>query len=63
MWRVIRAADVAWAAGRDPRPPGWSLADGRRIYRMGGRPVRIALSLKGWRMGDFEVKPAGQVAA
>lgn len=30
---------------------------------MGGRPVRIALSLKGWRMGDFEVKPAGQVAA
>ena len=63
MRQAWRRADVAWSAGRDPRPPGSSCADGRRIYRLNGRPVRVALSLKGAGVADFEVKPAGQVSA
>ena len=39
------------------------MADGRRIYRLSGRPVRVALSLKGAGVADFEVQPAGQVSA
>ena len=63
MRQKWRLHDVRWAVGADRRPPGSSFADGRRLYRIEGRAVRIALSLKGWRVSDFEVKPAGQVSA
>lgn len=32
------------------------MADGRRIYRLSGRPVRVALSLKGAGVADAQVK-------
>ena len=58
MRQAWRLPDVQWTVGRDPRPPGSSFADGRRLYRINGRPVRVALTLKGMQMRMSEVAQA-----
>lgn len=62
MRQSWRLPDVAWTVGRDPRPPGSSFADGRRLYRINARPVRVALTAKGLEMRMAEVA-AGEVQA
>lgn len=55
MRQAWRLPDVQWTVGRDPRPPGSSFADGRRLYRINARPVRVALTVRGLGMRMAEV--------
>jgi len=62
MRQSVRLAELRWLL-RGGSPPGSSCADGRRLYRIEGRSVRIALALKGGDpVADFQVEPVERAA-
>lgn len=62
MRYALRLCDVVWLL-RGGAAPGSSCADGRRLYRIQGRPVRVALTLKGGdAVTDFQVESVERAA-